>query len=150
MQFFLHSALNFFILWYIIKKMERKMQKAQSNARRFINAYNQIDYSLRTQYNFKRSMSFSDLIRKAVLVNHVVRKYEDDLIDYGRLRNAIVHRSNDEFLIAEPHNEVVEAIEKICRLITTPPNALSSICHEDVLTVDADVNIKSVIKLMAE
>lgn len=129
--------------------MERKMQKAQSNARRFINAYNQIDYSLRTQYNFKRSMSFSDLIRKAVLVNHVVRKYEDDLIDYGRLRNAIVHRSNDEFLIAEPHNEVVEAIEKICRLITTPPNALSSICHEDVLTVDADVNIKSVIKLMA-
>lgn len=126
------------------------MQQTQSNAKRFVNAYNQIDYSLRTHYNFKRSMNFSDLIRRSVLVNHVVRKYEDDLIDYGRLRNAIIHRSNDNITIAEPHDSVVENIEKIARLITTPPNALQTICHEDVLTVENSVSIKDVVGLMAK
>lgn len=125
------------------------MENAQTNARRFINAYNELDHALRIQYNFKRSMSFSEMIRKTVLLNHVIRKYEDDLIDLGRLRNAIVHRSNDDFLIAEPHDDVVQEIERICRLITTPPNALNSICKGNVLVVDSEVNLKSVVKLMA-
>ena len=125
------------------------MAKKQTNAVRFINAYNQIDYSLRVQYNFKRSMNFSDLIRRSVLVNHIARKYEDDLIDYGRLRNAIIHRSNDDLIIAEPHDSVVENIERIARLITTPPNALQTICQDDVLTVEYNVKVKKVIGLMA-
>ena len=79
-----------------------------SNAERFLNAYNKIDHSLRIQYNFKRSMAFSDIIRRSVLINSVVRKYEDDLIDYGRLRNAIVHSGHDTDIIAEPHTNVVE------------------------------------------
>ena len=85
------------------------MQK--SNARRFIEAYNQIDYALRVQHNFKRSMGYSDMIRRAVAVNYIVRKYEDDLIDFGRLRNAIIHRSNDDYIIAEPHDDVVVQME---------------------------------------
>ena len=43
----------------------------ESNARRFINAYNTIDYAIRVQHNFKRSMSFSDLIRRAVPLNYL-------------------------------------------------------------------------------
>ena len=97
----------------IITKGENILEK--SNAVRFIDAYNKIDYQLRIQYNFKRSMSFSDMIRKAVVMNHIVRKYEDDLIDFGRLRNAIIHKSNDKFLIAEPHTDVVEKLEKITK-----------------------------------
>ena len=57
-------------------------------------------------------MGFSDLIRKAASLNYTIRKYEDDLIDYGRLRNAIIHNS-DDFVIAEPHDSVVENIEHI-------------------------------------
>ena len=79
-----------------------------TNARRFIKAYNTIDYSLRTQHNFSQGISFSELIRKAVVLDSVVRKYEDSLVDYGRLRNAIIHRSNEEYIIAEPHEDVVE------------------------------------------
>lgn len=122
----------------------------KSNAKRFIDAYNKIDYSLRVQHDFKRSMSFSDMIRKAVVLNHIVRKYEDDLIDYGRLRNAIVHKSNDNFLIAEPHDEVVEQIEKIAKLISTPPKAIETKCVKDVFTVSHDVKVKSVIEIMAQ
>ena len=83
----------------------------KTNAERFITAYNSIDYSLRTIYNFKRSMSFSDVIRRGVVLNSVVRKYEEDLIDFGRLRNAIIHQGNSKYTIAEPHDDIVEKIE---------------------------------------
>ena len=126
------------------------MEKVKSNAARFIDAYNKIDYSLRVKYNFKRSMSFSDMIRKAVVVNHIVRRYEDDLIDYGRLRNAIVHKSNDSFLIAEPHLDVTEKIEKIAKLVATPPKVIETNCVHDVFTVSYDVNIMSIIEIMAQ
>ncbi len=120
-----------------------------SNAKRFIEAYNKIDHSLRVQYNLKRGQTFSDCIRRCASLNSIVRKFEDTLIDYGRLRNAIIHRS-DDYIIAEPHTIVVEHIEKIAELISTPPLAINSVCRKDVLTVQSNVDIKSVIKLMAE
>ena len=121
----------------------------ESNSRRFINAYNAIDYAIRVQHNFKRSMSFSDVIRRAVPVNYLVRKYEDELIDYGRLRNAIIHRSNEDFIIAEPHVSVVEKIEKIAEAITTPPKALDVICHKDVLCAQHDIKLVDIIELIS-
>lgn len=123
--------------------------KQQSNAKRFINAYNKIDYAIRVQHGFKRSMSFSEVVRKAVPLNYVVRKYEDELIDFGRLRNAIIHGSNDGFIIAEPHDEIVEKVEHICQLITTPPKAIEAVCDRNVLCVQNDVSVKDVIKLIA-
>lgn len=124
------------------------MEKSQSNARRFVNAFNKIDYALRVQHNFKRSMGFSDMIRRAVSVNHIVRKYEDDLIDYGRLRNAIVHSSRPDEIMAEPHAEIVEKIESLAQLITTPPKVLDVLAEKDVFTVNFDVCIKDVVKMM--
>lgn len=121
----------------------------ESNARRFINAYNSIDYAIRIQHNFKRSMSFSDLIRRAVPLNYLVRKYEDDLIDFGRLRNAIIHNGNDEYIIAEPHIEVVEKIEKIAEAINEPPKALDVVCHKDVLCAQSDISLKDIIELIS-
>lgn len=126
------------------------MEQEKTNATRFIDSYNKIDYALRVQNNFKRSMSFSDMIRRAVVVNHIVRKYEDDLIDFGRLRNAIIHKSNDKFIIAEPHIDVVEKIEKIARLIATPPKVIETNCVHDVFTVAYDVKVMNVIEIMAQ
>ncbi|MDD3232194.1 MAG: CBS domain-containing protein [Clostridia bacterium] len=120
----------------------------KSNATRFINAYNLIDHELRVQHDFRRSMSFSEMIRKAVSLNFIVRKYEDKLIDYGRLRNAIIHKSNDEFIIADPHNSVVEEMEKIADLISAPPKVWDKVCKKDVVTVQYDVPLKRVIELI--
>lgn len=125
------------------------MDKKQTNAKRFINAYNSIDYAIRIQHDFKRSMSFSEVVRKAVPINFIVRKYEDDLVDFGRLRNAIIHNSNEQFVIAEPHDDVVEKIEHIAQLLTTPPKAINAIIDRDVLCVQNDVSLKDVIKLIA-
>ena len=123
-------------------------KKNLSNARRFIQAYNNIDYTIRTRYNLNRSMGFSELIRKSVALNYIVRKYEDDLIDFGRLRNAIVH-GNEDYIMAEPHIDVVEQIEKIERLLTAPPKALELVCRRDVLTISSDQSMKDAIMLIA-
>ena len=121
----------------------------KSNAERFLTAYNNIDYGLRSIYGFKRSMSFSDVVRRSVVLNSVVRKYEDDLIDYGRLRNAIVHKGNSNFVIAEPHVDVVEKMEGIARLISTPPLAYDKISTHEVLCVNSTDLLRDAIKLMA-
>ncbi|MDD4111207.1 MAG: CBS domain-containing protein [Clostridia bacterium] len=121
----------------------------ESNAKRFIKAYNKIDHSLRVQHNFRRSMSFSDIIRRSVPMNYIARRYEDDLIDYGRLRNAIIHGQNDNYIIAEPHEEVVIKMEHIANLISTPPKAIDIISEKNVLCVENNVSVKEVIKLIS-
>lgn len=121
----------------------------KDNAKKFIKAYNIIDHSLRVQYNFRRSMSFSDIIRRSVPMNYIVRRYEDDLIDYGRLRNAIIHSNNDNYVIAEPHDDVVTKMEHIASLISTPPKAIDIISEKNVLCVDSNVSVKEVIKLIS-
>jgi len=120
----------------------------KSNAERFIAAYNTIDYSLRTIYDFKRSMSFSDVVRRSVVLNSVVRKYEEDLIDFGRLRNAIIHQGNSKYIIAEPHDDIVEKIEKLAMLISEPPIAIDRVGNKEVITIDSTVKIKVAIELI--
>ena len=127
--------------------MDNNLNK--SNAKRFLDAYNNIDYALKTRYNLNRAMGFSDLIRKSVVNNYIVRKYEDELIDYGRLRNAIIHNNNEDFIIAEPHDAVVEEIEHIEKLMTTPPKALDTVVNKNVLVTYAGKSMREVIMLMA-
>lgn len=120
----------------------------KTNAERFITAYNTIDYSLRTIYDFKRSMSFSDVIRRSVVLNSVVRKYEEDLIDYGRLRNAIIHQGNSKYTIAEPHDDIVDKIEKLAELISEPPVAVDRVGNKEVITINHDMKIKLAMELI--
>lgn len=112
--------------------------KAKSNAERFITAYNRLDKTIRDIYNFKPALTFSDVIRKSADMNYLIKKYEDDLIDYGRLRNSIVHRSDDR-VIAEPHDEVVEQMEKIVRVVTMPPKVMHTVANRSVFIADGQV-----------
>ncbi len=123
------------------------MEKSKSNAERFITAYNRLDKGIRDIYNFKPALSFSDVIRKSASINLVIKKHEDDLIDYGRLRNAIVHRSNDK-VIAEPHDDIVEDIESIVRAITTPPLAMQSVVNRSVFIAQGEVKLGNVLAEM--
>ena len=93
----------------------------KQNAHEFLDSYNKIDAQLRQLYGFKPSQSFSDMIRRSAENNSVIRKYESDLIDYARLRNAIVHQSTDGRVIAVPCDEVVAEMRLIERLLCTPP-----------------------------
>ena len=110
-------------------------------AKRFINAYNQIDHALRSQYNFKQNISFTDLIRRCSHLNVIVKNHEDDLISYARLRNAIVHSVTD-YVIAEPHEEVVFIMEQIARVIATPPLAIDALQGQAVVTVQSTLTLR--------
>ena len=121
---------------------------SKSNAQRFILAYNTIDQSLRSIYNYKRNMTFSDMIRRTVPLNSVIRKYEDKLIDYARLRNSIIHNSNEEYIIAEPHEDVVLLLEKIADMITKPPKVIDICGKKNVLTIEGDIHILDVVSLI--
>ena len=125
------------------------MVEKNVNAKRFIAAYNRLDQGLREIYSIKRTLTFSDMIRKVANVNTVVSKFEEDLIDYARLRNAIVHKSGDE-LIAEPNIEVVEKLEKIARIINTPPRVIECLRPRKVYTVTGDTSLKEVVLQMAK
>ena len=125
------------------------MEKKNSNALRFIAAYNRLDQGLREIYSIKRTLTYSDMVRKVANVNTVVAKFEEDLIDYGRLRNAIVHKSSDE-IIAEPNLDVVEKLEKIARLINTPPRVIDCLRLRKVFCVDGDTPLRVVVEEMAK
>lgn len=125
------------------------MEEKNINAKRFISAYNRLDQGLRDIYSIKRTLNFADMIRKVASVNTVVSKFEEDLIDYGRLRNAIVHKSGDE-IIAEPNIEVVEKLEKIARIINTPPRVINCIKPRKVYTASGETPLKDVIREMKE
>ncbi len=118
-----------------------------TNSQSFIDSYNKADKALHARFGFKPSMSFSDCVRRAASINAVVRKFEDDLIDFGRLRNSIVHRSNSAMTIAEPHDDVTERFAYIAEIISTPPLA-SSICHT-AETVKAGAPLKAAVSVMS-
>lgn len=116
------------------------------NASRFISAYNQIDQGLRAQLGLSKAISYTEAIRKAARTNAVIKKYEDQLVDYGRLRNAIVHSFNEELIIAEPHTSVVEEYEKLADIICTPPLAIDTVINRNIKTVSNDTLLSDVIE----
>lgn len=121
----------------------------RSNGDRFIVAYNKLDQGIRNIYNIKQSLGFGEVIRKVSPINSVIKKYEDDLIEFGRLRNAIVHGAGDS-LIAEPNTEVVEKMEQIARIITTPPRVIDVMPKRKITTVHGDTSIAEVCALIFE
>lgn len=122
------------------------MSNFSDNAKRFISCYNQIDQALRNQGDMSKSISYTEAIRKASRTNAFVKKYEDVLIDYGRLRNSIVHSYNEDIIIAEPHLEVVEEYERLAKAICSPPLAVDTVCNREIRTVAHDTLLCDVIE----
>lgn len=97
------------------------MEPKIRNSDRFLTAFSRIEQSMKDIIEAKEHMSFFKLVDKAKRKHPLIRRYEDDLREYADLRNAIVHhRTSTEFVIAEPHDEVVELIEKIDNTLSTP------------------------------
>ena len=91
------------------------------NSDRFIFAFNRIEKSMEKISGLSSYMPFSRLIDKSKHLNAVIRKFEQDLRECGDLRNAIVHNRTDiEYAIAEPHEDIVELIEYIDRELSKP------------------------------
>jgi len=92
---------------------------------RFEAAFNRIHKALKQSAKNARTDRFYKLIE--IQKNHsLIRLYEDDLHQFAKLRNAIVHEKIDlDYYIAEPHLETVEKIERIAGHFEKPKTALS-------------------------
>ncbi len=92
-----------------------------NNAMNFIAAYNEIDARMRAMYDGKGTPGFTDLVRRLAPSQSTIGKYEDELVAFSRLRNAIVHNTVSDRVIAEPNDEATALICHIAKLLTEPP-----------------------------
>lgn len=98
-----------------------------TNGDRFEAAYNRIDALLRKKVG-QRSGFFSSIVIEAAKKDAAVRAYKDDLLEYGDLRNAIVHdRGKAPVLLADPREEVVTRIEEICIAVACTAGSTSDL-----------------------
>lgn len=109
------------------------------NAARFLKSYNKIESQLKLLYHERPTQNFTDLVKRCTDRNLTVRRYENELVDYGKLRNAIVHRTGSgELFIANPSDEVVESIEFIAKQLCDPPRIEDAFKIKPLAKVFAD------------
>ncbi|PID22019.1 hypothetical protein CSV61_07335 [Sporosarcina sp. P3] len=118
------------------------------NSERFLIAFNRIDKSLMKITDLPNHLSFSKKIDKAKSQNALIARYEDDLREFGSLRNAIVHnRTGFDYAIAEPHDEIVELIEGIDERLSHPVT-VKDLFSGKVHTVQADESLATGLRLV--
>ena len=93
-----------------------------SNGDRFEGAYNKIDALLRKKIGgASKTHSFSSVVGEAARKDATVYRNKEDLLEYGDLRNAIVHdRGKTPVLLADPREDVVVKIEKRWNRLSQP------------------------------
>ena len=115
---------------------------------KFETAFNRIHKALKEMVKGTDSDAFVELLYSGYKNHSLVRKYKSELHQFAKLRNAIVHeRVNADYYIAEPHIEVVERIEEICREFEKPQTALS-IATSPVFYYYEDAYLKDVLKVI--
>lgn len=120
------------------------------NSDRFLTAFNRIDHRLRDIVGIKDFTPFYRLIDQAKKKDVLVKKYEDDLRSYADLRNAIVHhRTSLNYVIAEPHTDVVERIEYIDATLAKP-TLVGQMFRKRVLVFQESDSLKHVLKVIRQ
>lgn len=116
------------------------------NSERFLLAFNKIEKLMKSLIERKDHISFFKAIDLSKKEHATIRKYEDELREFADLRNAIVHhRTETEYVIAEPHKEIVELIEHIETLLSQPVTVGTRFVGQ-VHVFDAEDSLKKVLR----
>lgn len=115
---------------------------------RFEVAFNRIHKALSRMVNQGTSDIFGHLVTQGAKKHAIIRTYKDELYQFAKLRNAIVHEKlRADFYIAEPHEDVVQQIEEIADHFEMPITALS-ISNNPVFYFNYHSSIKDVVLAM--
>lgn len=116
------------------------------HSKRFLNAFITIEMQVKEILKINH-LPFTQLVSRAAKVNDVIAYYEFDLIEYSQLRNAITHNRIGSFdeVIAEPHLNVVLAIETIAKALTQPKKVVDCFTKK-VYYADVEDNLKKVLR----
>lgn len=118
----------------------------KQNSERFLIAFNKIEKMMKGMVDRKDHFSFFKAIELSKKEHAAIRKYEDELREFGDLRNAIVHhRTETEYAIAEPHTEIVELIEHIEKLLSQPVTVGTSFARK-VYTFQSNNTLSEVLR----
>ncbi|WP_272030994.1 CBS domain-containing protein [Oceanobacillus kimchii] len=119
------------------------------NSERFITAFNRIDKALKSQLN-KKEMGFSRAVRVLSDSNATIKRYYEDLLEFAELRNAIIHnRINVSYAIAEPHDTIVERIEKIEEDFTSPKQVKNAFIKQ-VVTFQLNDSMQKLLQVVRD
>lgn len=130
--------------------MTEKQHTEERNSDRFISAYNRIDQEMKSIIGSSDHHSFFRLIDMAKKKSAVIRRHEADLREFGDLRNAIVHhRTSVEYVIAEPHDDVVAKMEEIEQALMHP-HSVGETFKRDVLTFQIGDSLSYALKIIRE
>ncbi|MDP5274968.1 CBS domain-containing protein [Chengkuizengella axinellae] len=126
--------------------MENIIANMSNKIERFEAAFNRIHHTLtRLVSRSNEHAPYREVLNRAKSRHKTVKIHYDSLVQFGHLRNAIVHQKIREgFYIAEPHEEVVEHIEHISELILNPPNALS-IASQPVISFTPQSSLREIL-----
>ncbi|OZI11050.1 hypothetical protein CEW92_13650 [Bacillaceae bacterium SAS-127] len=126
----------------MIEKNERSL--------RFEVAFNRIHQQLKQLVPKQAQHSFIEILHTSAQQHAVVRTHLDELKQFAKLRNAIVHQKTEAHsYIAEPHEEIVKRIEQIDALIAKPADALS-IASKPVRTVELHTSLTEVLQMIKQ
>ena len=107
----------------------------------FIESFNHIHKYLKKFTHSDDNVSFSDLLSKAKS-HPMIHQYLDELHLFRKLRNIIIHQTDDfEQLIARPSDEVVERIKFIEKQLVDP--ATVGVFKAEVIKLDDYKQFKS-------
>ncbi|MBB6454210.1 putative transcriptional regulator [Salirhabdus euzebyi] len=125
--------------------MENNLRNEMSRAERFEIAFNQIHSRLKELTKNRKTDRFVDLLQVNSEKYSSIRENFSQLKQYAKLRNAIVHEKVDNgYYIAEPHEDIVEDIERISHLVYHPPSAVK-LASKPVIFFDIYTSLQKVL-----
>jgi predicted transcriptional regulator len=116
---------------------------------RFEAAFNRIHLKLKELVKSSGDHApYGEVLYAGRKIHNSVRYHYEILKQFGYLRNALVHqRFSENYYIAEPHEEVVKEIERICELVIRPPSALS-VASQPVISYQPETPIREILKMI--
>lgn len=120
-----------------------------TNAERFVDAYNRIDFVLEGETSDTEYTTFSSRVRKS---KKLISSERDFLLDIGPLRNAIVHTrgSHTGHPIADPRDEIVDLIERQASRLEDPPQVYGALRPSKPTVLSSDGDIAEFLQLVAK
>ncbi len=119
------------------------------NAEIFLGIFNEVEKFLKNNYNQGKHTSFRYLLVKSSRFHPIIKKYKNDLITYGDLRNAIMHNfEKDGEAIAVPRDKVVAHFSDIWDEIKNPIKV--DIFFKEVYTCDINDKLDKALELVHE
>lgn len=119
------------------------MNKESTNSAEFLATCSDLDRHIRRILHQDEWV----VIKKMATKNEMFSRHKEDLINFAKLRNAIVHNPDKKYAkpIAEPHDYILDKYKEISDKVKYPPIAINA---DNIYTTDINVFAIDVMKDM--